>query len=85
MIAPVGDYPNNCGEVEKTSQGKYSAEVGEETFEVMIRLSLLSGRILSAKMDNPVDVLGRDCDDPALSKCGAPQRDRIRRQISLSA
>lgn len=44
MIAPVGDYPNNCGEVEKTSQGKYSAEVGEETFEVMIRLSLLSGR-----------------------------------------
>jgi hypothetical protein len=85
MIAPVGDHPNNWGEVEKTFQGKYSAEVGEETFEVMIRLSLPSGRILSAKMDNPVDVLGRDCDDPALSKCGAPQRYRIRRQISLSA
>jgi hypothetical protein len=85
MTAPVGDHPNNWGEVEKTAQGKYSAEVGKETFEVVIRLSLPSGRILSAKMDNPVDVLGRDCDDVALSKCGTPQRYRIRRQVSLSA
>jgi hypothetical protein len=85
MIAPVGDHPNNWVEVEKTAQGKYSAEVGKETFEVTIRLSLPSGRILSAKMDNPVDVLGRDCDNAALSKCGAPQRYHIRRQVSLWA
>lgn len=49
MVAPVGDHPNNWVEVEKTAQGKYSAEVGKETFEVAIRLSLPSGRILSAK------------------------------------
>ena len=85
MVAPVGDHPNNWVEVEKTAQGKYSAEVGKETFEVAIRLSLPSGRILSAKMDNPVDVLGRDCDDAALLNCGAPQRYHIQRQVFLSA
>ncbi len=85
MIAPLGDHPNNWVEVEKRAQGKYSAEVGTETFEVAMTLSLPSGRIVSAKMDNPIDVLGRECDDAALSKCGAPQRYHIRRQVSLSA
>jgi hypothetical protein len=84
MAAPVGKLPNNWVEVEK-AQGKYSAEVGEETFEAVIKLSMPSGRILSAKMDNPVDILGRDCDDAALTKCGAPSRYRIRRQISLES
>jgi hypothetical protein len=70
--------------VEK-AQGKYSAEVGEETFEAVIKLSIPSGRILSAKMDNPVDILGRDCEDAALTKCSAPSRYRIRRQVSLES
>jgi hypothetical protein len=85
MVAPVGNLPNNWVEVEKGGQGKYSAEVGKETFEVVIKLSLPSGRIVSAEMDNPVDVLGRDCDDAALSKCGAPNRYGIRRRVYLSA
>jgi hypothetical protein len=85
MAAPVGNLPNNWAEVEKGGQGKYSAEVGKETFEVVIKLSLPSGRIVSAKMDNPVDVLGRECDDAALSRCGAPNRYGIRRQVYLSA
>jgi hypothetical protein len=84
MAAPVGRLPNNWVEVEK-GQGKYSAEVGEETFAVTIKLSIPSGRILSAEMDNPVDILGRDCDDAALTKCSAPSRYKIRRQVSLES
>jgi hypothetical protein len=84
MAAPVGKLPNNWAEVEK-SQDKYSAEVGEETFEVVIKLAIPSGRILSAKMDNPVDILGRDCDDAALTKCSAPSRYGIRRRVSLES
>ena len=85
MMAPVGTLPNNWAEVDHGGQEKYSAEVGEETFEAVIKLSLPSGRIISAHMDNPVEVLGRECEDAALSKCGAPNRYRIRRQISLLA
>jgi hypothetical protein len=84
MAEPVGSLPNNWAEVER-SQDKYSAEAGEKTFAVVVKLSLPSGQILSAEMDNPVDVLERDCDDAALSKCGVPVRYRIRRQISLVA
>jgi hypothetical protein len=84
MAAPAGRFPNNWAEVQK-GQGKYSAEVGEETFEVTIKLSIPSGRILSAEMDNPVDILGRDCEDAALTKCGAPSRYKIRRRVSLES
>jgi hypothetical protein len=84
MAAPVGRLPNNWVEVEK-GQDKYSAEVGEETFEVVVKLSIPSGRILSAKMDNPVDILGRGCEDAALTKCSAPSRYRILRRISLES
>lgn len=82
MGAPVGKLPNNWAEVEK-SDGKYLAEVGEELFEVTIKLAMPSGRIISADMDNPVEVLERDCEDATLTKCDAPTRYRIHRQISL--
>jgi hypothetical protein len=85
MQPPVGKLPNNWVEVEKTSGGKYAAEVGQETYEDTIRYSLTSGRIVGATMDNPVDVFARDCDDAALTVCGAPMRYRIRRQITLDA
>jgi len=84
MAAPVAQFPNNWAQVEKV-QDKYSAEVGEETFAVTIKLSIPSGRILSAEMDNPVDILGRDCEDAALTKCSAPNRYRIHRQVSLQS
>jgi hypothetical protein len=51
----------------------------------MIKLSIPSGRILSAEMDNPVDILGRDCDDAALTKCSAPSRYKIHRRVSLES
>jgi hypothetical protein len=88
MDAPVSDAPNNWVEVEKSSDpsgGKYAAEVGKETFQADIAVALGSGRILSATMDNPVEVLQRDCTDRALAICGDPIRYRIRRQIAIVA
>jgi hypothetical protein len=83
MRAPVGDSANNWVEVEKESDNKYMAEVGKETFEATIKISLPTGGILSASMDNPVDVLERDCNDAALTTCGNPVHYRIRRQITV--
>ena len=85
MLKPVGSRPNNWVQVEKTQEGKYIAGIGLETFEADIKISLLSGRILSATMDNPVDVLQRTCDDADLATCGEDSHYRIRRQIRLDA
>jgi hypothetical protein len=85
MTAPVGASQNNWVQVEKTPDGKYTAGVGQETFDVEIKLDLATGRILSATMDNPVDVMERVCSDNALTACGDPERYRIRRQITLHA
>ncbi len=85
MATPISDAPNNWAEVEKDASGRYQAEVGRETFEVTIELDPASGRILFAKMDNPVDVLARECIDRELATCGVPTRYQTRRQISLAA
>jgi hypothetical protein len=85
MLTPIGRSPNNWIEVEKDSTGKFAAQIGLETFRVNLKLALTTGRILSATMDNPVDVLQRDCDDAALTACGAPVRYSIKREISLEA
>lgn len=83
MRAPVADTPNNWVQVEKSGEGKYVAEVGKETFEVEIKVSLLNGKMLSAKMDNPVEVLKRECTDSALATCGEATRYQIKRQIEV--
>jgi hypothetical protein len=70
MRAPVADTPNNWIEVEKHGEKKITAEVGKETFEVEININLKNGRIISAKIDNPVEVLSRDCEDVELTWCG---------------
>ena len=85
MESPVGGTPNNWIEVEKDGNGKLIAQVGMETFRAELRLSLTTGAILGATMDNPVEVLERDCDETALTTCGTPQRYSIRRQIQLEA
>lgn len=81
----VGNSPNNWVQVEKLPDGKYIASIGQETFNVEIKLALATGRILSATLDNPVQVLERACDDAALTACGNPERYTIHRQISLHA
>ena len=83
MRAPVADTPNNWVEVEKGPNGKYLAEVGKETFEVQIKVSLVDGRILSAKIDNPVEAISRECTDAALTSCTDPVPHHILRQIEV--
>jgi hypothetical protein len=85
MADPSGGSANNWVQIEKSSDGKYVAGVGLETFDVEIKIALSTGRIVSATMDNPIEVLERDCDDAALAVCGPPDRYRIRRQISLES
>ncbi len=83
MEAAVADTPNNWVEVIKTDSGKYLGEVGKETFDVEITVSLADGKILLATMDNPVSVSSRECTDPALTHCSGTERYQIRRLIEL--
>jgi hypothetical protein len=83
MHKPVADTPNNWIDVKKNNAGKYVAEVGKETFDVEIKISLPDGKILSATIDNPVEALKRECTDAAFTDCGDPVRHQIRRQIEL--
>lgn len=85
MSERVGNTENNWVQVEKGSDGKYVAGVGQETFNVEIKVVLATGRILSATMDNPVEISERVCTDAALAACGAPQRYTVHRRITLRA
>lgn len=83
MHIPVADTPNNWVELQKGGDGTYSGQVGKETFDAIMKISLVDGKILSATLDNPVEVIERDCTDVALTKCGDPMRYQIRRQVEL--
>jgi len=85
MKTPVVDTPNNWVLVNHGQNGKYTAAVGKETFDITIQLSLGDGRILSASMVNPVQVMERECNDEALSDCGQPVRYEIRRDVDITA
>ena len=84
MQAPVAGSANNWVEVTQAKDGKYEAAVGKETFDVTLTVSTADGRILSASMDNPVVMSGRDCDDAALAKCGVAQPRTIRRHVEIA-
>jgi hypothetical protein len=83
MHARVADTANNWVEVKRNDDGTYAAAVGKETFEVLIVVSLIDGQILSARMDNPVEVLERECTDATLTNAGPPIRYQTRRQIEI--
>jgi len=85
MAVPVGAGKNNWVQVQKTGPEQFIAGVGRESFEAVIRVSLVSGSILSATLDNPVLVSERVCKDAALEDCGDATQYRIRRVISLEA
>jgi hypothetical protein len=82
MKSPVADTQNNWVEVEK-ADGKYIAEVGKETFDVEITVSLNDGKILKATMNNPVKAIRRQCTDAALTQCGEATPRNILRQVEI--
>jgi len=83
MRAPVADTPNNWVQVSKTADGKFTAAIGKEKFDVELKVNLANGRIVSGSIDNPVEVIERECADAALNSCGEPARYQIRRQIEI--
>ena len=78
----MGDTPNNWVQVKNAVGGKYVASIGKEVFTDEIHLSA-NGTIVSASMDNPVEVKERDCSDAALTQCGAARRYRIQRHVEV--
>jgi hypothetical protein len=83
MQPPVVDTPNNWVLVSKAGPGKFSAQIGKETFVATIKVSLSDGRIISATLHNPVEVLERICSDAELTSCGEPARFQILRQVEI--
>ena len=83
MQVPVANTPNNWIDVKKNAAGKYAAEVGKETFDVEIKVSLKDGKILSATLENLVQAQKRQCNDAAYVDCGASADHTIRRHIEL--
>ena len=83
MDGRLGIEPNNWAEVE-ARDGAFVAAVGRETFDDRIVIDLTNGQIVSAAMDNPVEVLEQRCTDRELKQCGAPNRYRIVRRIEVT-
>ena len=84
MQAPVADTANNWIDVKKNAAGKYVVEVGKETFDVEIKISLKDGKILTATLENLVQAHHRECSDAAYLECSAPTDHQIRRHIELA-
>jgi hypothetical protein len=83
MQPPVADTPNNWVMVSHAGPGKFTAQVGKETFVATMKINLADGRIISAALYNPVEVLERICSDSALTACGEPSRFQILREIEI--
>ena len=83
MLTPVAETPNNWVQVRKTATG-FAASVGKETFDVTLNVDRSNGKILSARMENPVTKVTRACSDAALTQCGDVQATPILRRIELS-
>ena len=83
MHTPVSDTPNNWVEAKRNNAGKYDVEVGKETFDVEIKVSLADGKILSATLHNPVEAIKKECSDATFSSCGDSTPHHILRQIEL--
>jgi hypothetical protein len=83
MRAPVRETPNNWVQVQKSGDA-YVASVGQETFDVLLRVRLSDGVILSASMENPVITVERQCRDRELRQCDEPHPRRILRRIEMS-
>jgi hypothetical protein len=83
MKKPVDSLPNNWVTVSKTATG-YDAGMGQETFDVLIKISTLDGKILHVTMNNLVHTVMCSCEDEALTKCSALQPHDILRQVEVT-
>ena len=83
MRPPVADSPNNWVQVERSGDA-YIAAVGKETFDVLLRIRLSDGVILSATMENPVVTTERRCRDAALQQCDDARPGRVFRRIEMT-
>jgi hypothetical protein len=83
MRKPVAGSANNWVQIASFAPGKYTASVGAEVIEVRAVIELASGRILSATLDNTVEILERECEDVDAKRCGEAARYRIIRSIEL--
>lgn len=82
MRTPVADTPNNWIQVRRKGTA-YTAAAGKETFDVELTVSLTGGEILSARQDNVVNALARDCTSSGLTDCSEPRPYRTVRRIEL--
>jgi len=83
MQTPVSALPNNWVGVTKQTDGSYVAAVGQETFDVLMTVSLADGKILSATINNPVKTVERTCKDEALAQCDRAKPHMILRKIEI--
>lgn len=83
MLEPVADTPNNFVQVRRQGDS-YIGSAGKETFDVELTISLSTGQIVRASMDNLVDATQRECTDAELTACGERRPDRTFRHIEMS-
>ncbi len=82
METPVRTLPNNWVQVMKPSGG-YVAQVGMEVYEVHLTVDTRDGKIVEAKIHNPVVYVERTCQDVALTQCTESKPDELVRDVSL--
>jgi hypothetical protein len=82
MQTAAGATPNWV-EVRSEADGTFSAAVGQESFDVVITVSLRDGHILHAEMINPVKTVVRACTDAALTRCGDAKPHDILRKVAV--
>jgi hypothetical protein len=83
MRAPVSGTPNNWVQVSKRGV-TYTGTVGKETFDVTLTISLSTGQIVSAALDNLVEAVARECSDVELKDCGELRPATTIRRIEMS-
>jgi len=84
MQKSVADTPNNWVQVRKLENGKFEAAVGQETFDVELKVDLKDGKILHGSMENPVRTIERTCTDQALTQCDTAKPHDILRRIDIT-
>lgn len=79
----VDNVFNNHVQINKNRDGTFEVAVGKEDIDVTVEVEIGAGRILSAKMHNPVEIRERTCSDEFYETCFGDKRYQILREITL--